>query len=137
MLRRSAILVLCCASVTHVALDLVYRPWAWSVSVCDLHFANSFTNMTSVVIISALMVLAEGRILFRDNYGKWLIVIAPVAGMIAYEFMQPLLPFGRFDLWDIAWTFAGGISALLVKTFVYDPRGMHQPDSSLSHQESS
>jgi len=112
-----------CSSVMvdHV-LDQVYRPWAWFIGARDVHLADSFTNATSVVVISALMVVVEGVALIHDRSSAWSIVVAPVTGMIAYECIQPLLPFGTFDVWDIVWTVVGGVVALLVKCLVYDPR---------------
>ena len=108
-----------CGIVLHLLLDLVYRPWAWSIGAHDLHFADSFTNVTAVVIASAVMVAVEGTRLFHDKASTWLIVIAPVTGMIAYEFVQIILPFGRFDAWDIGWTFIGGAIARVVQRSVY------------------
>jgi hypothetical protein len=105
----------------HVALDLVYRPWAWRKQFADLSFADSFTNFTSVIGLSAVMVLVERRKMWTDPWQAWLVVVAPVVAMIAYEFLQPLLPWGTFQVSDLVWTAIGGLAVVLLKRWVYDP----------------
>jgi len=99
----------------HVVLDTVYRPWAWSVRCADAHLADSFTKITSDMGLSALMVLFEGRRWWSSQISSWLTVLVPVLSMVIYELVQTVLPWGRFDPWDVAWTFAGGGIALIVK----------------------
>ena len=125
-LTISALVVVVSTFVIHVVLDTVYRPWAWSVRCADAHLADSFTNITSDMGLSALMVLFEGRRWWSSQISSWLTVLVPVLSMVIYELVQTVLPWGRFDLWDVAWTVAGGGIALIVKRLVFDPHARQQ-----------
>ena len=105
----------------HLALDLVYRPWALERQPIDLGLAGSFTQVTAVVGVSALMVLLESRALWRDRLNESLVVVAPTVGMLGYEMLQRWLPWATFDEADLAWTLVGAVAAWVVKRAVYDP----------------
>jgi hypothetical protein len=121
LLPIPALVVAVVTAAVHIALDLVYRPWARRTQVFDLSFANSFTNFTSVIGLSAVMVLAERGKPWADPWQAWLVVVAPVVAMMAYEFLQPLLPWGTFEVSDLVWTVIGGLAVVLLKRWVYDP----------------
>jgi len=107
--------------LAHLALDIVYRPWAFERQPIDLGLAGSFTQVTAVVGVSALMVLLESRALWRDRLNESLVVVAPTAGMLGYEVLQRWLPWTTFDPADLAWTVVGAVVAWAVKRAVYDP----------------
>ncbi len=121
-LKNSALTVALSTLVLHVLLDSLYRPWAWNLKLSDAHFADSFTNLTSVVGISALMVFVEGQRFWKEKMSSWLIVVVPAVSMIVYEGIQMVLPWGRFDTWDLAWTASGAVLAWVIKVLLYDPR---------------
>lgn len=134
-LAAAAATVLVVTFALHLILDFFYRPWIWASGRSDLHFADAFTNVTSVIIVASLMVLVERQKLWVDRATQSLIVLAPLVGMVCYEFMQPLLPWGTFDPWDIAWTFVGAALVVGIKRNVYDPlveistnRPQHEPN---------
>lgn len=118
-LGTAAAVVLVSALVLHLILDRFYRPWAWANEASDLHFSDSFTNLTSVVIGSSMIVFVERARLWHSRFDA-LIVISPTLAFLAYECIQPLLPNGTFDFWDIGWTFVGGAIAFFVKLRVFD-----------------
>lgn len=117
----SALVVAVVTAAAHIALDAFYRPWAWAQQVSDLGFANSFTNLTAVIGLSALMVLWERRRLWVDPWQSWLVVVAPVVAMVAYEFLQLFLPTGTFSANDLIYTLIGGLAIVPIKRRVYDP----------------
>lgn len=134
-LTAAAATVLVVTLAIHLILDFFYRPWIWASGRSDLHFADAFTNVTSVIIVASLMVLVERQKLWVDRATQSLIVLAPLVGMVCYEFMQPLLPWGTFDTWDIAWTFVGAALVVGIKHTVFDPlveistnRPQHEPN---------
>jgi hypothetical protein len=120
-LPLSVLAVAVIAAGVHVTLDLLYRPWAWKHKIFDLGLADSFTNFTSVIGLSAVMVLIERQKLWADPWQAWLVVAVPVVAMIAYEFLQPLLPWGTFQVSDLIYTLMGGLAVVLIKRWVYDP----------------
>lgn len=120
-LAAAAATVLGVTFAIHLILDFFYRPWIWASGRSDLHFADAFTNVTSVIIAASLMVLVERQKLWVDRATQSLIVLTPPVGMVCYEFMQPLLPWGTFDPWDIAWTFVGAALVVGIKRTVFDP----------------
>ncbi len=120
-LTAAAATVLIVTFTIHLLLDRFYRPWIWASGRSDWHFADAFTNVTSVVIAASLMVLVERQKLWIDFASQTLIVLAPFVGMVCYEFMQPLLPWGTFDPWDIVWTGVGAALVVLIKRALFDP----------------
>lgn len=83
--------------------------------------------MTAVIGLSAVMVLVERRRLWADPWQAWLVVASPVIAMSAYEFLQPLLPWGTFSVADLIYTLIGGLAVVLLKLWVYDPFFRGQP----------
>lgn len=120
-LTTAAATILIVTFTIHLLLDRFYRPWIWASGRSDLHFADSFTNVTSVVIVASLMVLVERQKLWVDFASQTLIILAPFVGMIGYEIVQPFLPWGTFDPWDIAWTGVGAALVFVIKRFLFDP----------------
>jgi hypothetical protein len=118
----SALAVAVATTAVHLGLDLAYRPWAWTNQVVDLGLADSFTNLTSVVGLSAVMVMVERKKLWEDTLAETRVVGAPVVGMIGYELIQSVMPTQTFDVADIGWTLAGGAAAWVIKRGVYDRR---------------
>lgn len=116
-----AIWVIAATAAAHLLLETLYRPWAWRRGIADFHFADSFTNATAVVGLSSVMVLLD-RGLWADRASESLIILAPLIGVIGYEFLQPFLPWGTLDPWDIAWSFAGAAIAATLKRWIYNPR---------------
>ena len=104
--------------ILHVVLDTVYRPIAYSHSFQDLGFKDSFTQVTSVIGISSLMVILEKEKTWDSKTGKFLLVIIPVIAMVIYEFIQRYIPASKFDPQDLLYTFVGGIFAAFIQSKV-------------------
>lgn len=120
-LPMPALIVALVTAAIHIGLDVLYRPWAWRNQVSDFGVADSFTNFTAVIGLSAIMVLSERRRLWADPWLAWLVVFSPVVAMVAYEFLQPLLSWGTFAISDLVATLLGGVVVVLIKLRVYDP----------------
>jgi hypothetical protein len=114
-------MVLCCAGAAHLILDLIYRPWATQREIQDLGLAGSFTQVTSVVGITAIMVLVESDWFWQDQWHRHFLTWTPVISMLSYEIIQLWLPWGTFDTVDIIWTFAGGLLAGAISHMAYNP----------------
>ena len=109
--RRVAMIVGAGVTCLHLALDLLYRPWAWRSGVVDFGLADSFSNLTAVVGCSALMVLTDRAESPPALADRSLRVVAPAIGIAAYEMLQRWLPWGTFDIQDLLWTAWGGLVA--------------------------
>ena len=120
ILRFRAAIVLCFTIAAHLILDLIYRPWATQREFQDLGLAGSFTQVTSVVGISALMVLVESDWLWQEKWYNHLLTWTPVISMLSYEILQLWLPWGTFDTVDIVWTLAGGLLAGAISHIAYN-----------------
>lgn len=119
-LRARAATVLGFAAATHLTLDLVYRPWAVQRAFPDFGLAGSFTQVTSVIGISAIMVLVESDWFWQDKWNRVLLACIPIIAMLTYEVLQLWLPWATFDTRDILWTFVGGALAGAINGSAYD-----------------
>jgi glycopeptide antibiotics resistance protein len=117
----SALVVALVTAAVHIGLDAFYRPWAWANEISDFGVANSFTNLTAVIGLSAVMVLWERRRLWVDPWQSWLVVVAPIVAMVAYEFLQLFLPMGTFSATDLIYSLVGGLAVVPIKRRVYNP----------------
>lgn len=104
---RSAV-VLIFVIVLHLVLDILYRPLAYGRSFQDLGFKDSFTQITSVIGISLLMILLEKENAWNGRMGKLFLIVIPVISMIVYEYFQQFIAGSKFDLQDILYTLIGG-----------------------------
>lgn len=119
-LRARAAAVLGFAAATHLTLDLVYRPWAVQRAFPDFGLTGSFTQVTSVIGISAIMVLVESDWFWQDKWNRVFLSCIPIIAMLSYEVLQLWLPWATFDIRDILWTFVGGALAGAINGFAYD-----------------
>lgn len=120
LLRVRATAVLGFTAAIHLTLDLVYRPWAFQRAFPDFGLAGSFTQVTSVVGISAIMVLVESDLFWQDKWNKIFLASIPIIAMLGYEVLQLWLPWATFETRDIIWTFVGGLLAGVINRFAYD-----------------
>lgn len=107
--KIKAIILLVAVVIIHILLDLYYRPMAYSKNINDFGLKDSFTQITSVIGISLLMILIEKENFTKGRSGKVFLTLVPVVAMISYEFVQLLLPPLRFDMQDLIFTFVGGV----------------------------
>lgn len=107
--KIKAIILLVVVIIIHLVLDLLYRPMSYSKNINDFGLKDSFTQITSVIGISLLMVLLEKDNLTTGRSGKVFLTLVPVVAMISYEFVQLLLPSLRFDIQDLIFTLVGGV----------------------------
>ena len=119
--KIKAIILFVAVVIIHLVLDLYYRPMAYSKNINDFGLKDSFTQITSVIGISLLMILIEKENFTEGRSGKVFLTLVPVVAMISYEFVQLLLPPLRFDMQDLIFTFVGGgftwfIQGVLSKT---------------------
>ncbi len=101
--------------VIHLLLDSVYRPWVKSNKIADFGLSDSFTQLTSVIGISLLMVALEKAGTWKGKTGLAFLVIVPVAAMIIYEFIQLLITHATFDPKDLYFTLLGGFFTYLIQ----------------------
>ena len=107
--KIKAIILLVAVVIIHILLDLYYRPMAYSKNINDFGLKDSFTQITSVIGISLLMIFIEKENFTKGRSGKVFLTLVPVVAMISYEFVQLLLPPLRFDMQDLIFTFVGGV----------------------------
>ena len=107
--KIKAIILFVAVVIIHLVLDLYYRPMAYSKNINDFGLKDSFTQITSVIGISLLMILIEKENFTKGRSGKVFLTLVPVVAMISYEFFQLLLPPLRFDMQDLIFTFVGGV----------------------------
>jgi len=107
--KIKAIILLVAVVIIHLLLDLYYRPMAYSKNINDFGLKDSFTQITSVIGISLLMVLIEKENFTTGRSGKVFLTLVPVVAMISYEFVQLLLSPLRFDMQDLIFTLMGGV----------------------------
>ena len=99
----------------HLFLDFYYRPWAIHYNISDFGFASSFTQLTSIVGITCIMLLIERRKPASSALPDIFFAIIPPIAMLLYEFLQLLLP-ATFDWIDVLYClFGGGLNYLLLK----------------------
>jgi hypothetical protein len=102
--------------IVHLGIDLLYRPFAYSQSIQDIGFKDSFTQITSVIGISLLMILFEKEETWNNRIGKILLIIIPVASMVIYEFIQKFIHTSKFDMQDVLYTLIGGAVIAIIQT---------------------
>lgn len=99
----------------HLLLDILYRPFAYTNSLQDFGLKDSFTQITSVIGISLLMVLLEKESAWEGKRGKILLILTPIIAMVIYEFVQRFMPIAKFDLQDLVYTLVGGIFVVFIQ----------------------
>ena len=114
--KKKSLAALIIVIIVHLGLDFLYRPFACSQSIQDIGFKDSFTQITSVIGISLLMILFEKEETWNNRLGKILLVIIPVASMVIYEFIQKFIYTSKFDIQDILYTFFGGAVIAIIQT---------------------
>jgi hypothetical protein len=107
-LRIACVAVFVCSLILTEIGRFVYRPYAYRLGLEDFGLAdtmgNSFGAVTQIFFILAVV---------HSNWREGLRVIAfVVCGYIVYEFLQPVLPRGTFDVKDVVATIVGGIIAV-------------------------
>lgn len=102
----------------HLALDVLYRPMAYSRNLSDFGLKDSFTQITAVIGISLLIVLFEKDKLTTGRMGLFFLTIVPVVAMLSYEFIQFFIPPLRFDVQDLIFTLVGGILAWFIQSLI-------------------
>jgi hypothetical protein len=120
-LRVRAMLVLAVILPVHLILDAAYRPWARQQPFSDWGLSSSFTQVTAVVGIAAVMVFSEREHWWNDRPSEVLLLLVPLISMVGYECLQAWLPWTTFDRMDLVWSVVGGGLAAGIKRVVYDP----------------
>ena len=88
----------------------IYRPFIYQYGFFDFGIADSIGNLTGI-IAQIYFTLA----IFNSDRLKGIrIIVFSIAGFIVYEFVQPLMPKGVFDIKDIGGTVIGGICAAVI-----------------------
>ncbi len=118
--KIQAIVTIFCVIIVHLLLDIVYRPWAIVNDISDFGFKHSFTQVTSVIGISLLILLLEKESTWKGRYGKAFLVVVPVVAMLLYEFIQHYIEHSTFDPNDLMYTFVGGLGAYIIHFHVID-----------------
>lgn len=116
--KIKAIILLVAVVIIHLLLDLYYRPMAYSKNINDFGLKDSFTQISSVIGISLLMVLFEKENFTKGKSGRVFLTLVPVVAMISYEFVQLLLPPLRFDTQDLIFTLVGGVFTWFIQGFL-------------------
>lgn len=107
--KKKALFILIPLIVTHILLDIYYRPLAYINSFNDLGLKDSFTQITAIIGISLLMIIFEKEDTWYGKTGKIFLIIIPMIAMIIYEIIQIFIKRQTFDLQDIIYTLIGGI----------------------------
>ncbi|MDA0729291.1 MAG: hypothetical protein O3B70_05045 [Bacteroidetes bacterium] len=68
--KIKAIILFVAVVIIHLVLDLCYRPMAYSKNINDFGLKDSFTQITSVIGISLLMILIEKENFTKGRSGK-------------------------------------------------------------------
>lgn len=81
--KKSKVLILLIINIiVHFILDKLYRPTAYSQTLYDFGIKDSFTQITSVIGISLLMVLFEKEETWHGKTGRLVLIIVPVVADI-------------------------------------------------------
>ena len=104
-----SLIILVTVILIHLALDILYRPMAFSQNLNDFGLKDSFTQITAVIGISLIIVLVEKEKVTIGRSGQIFLTIVPVVAMLGYEFIQLLIPTQSFDNQDIIFTLLGGV----------------------------
>jgi hypothetical protein len=104
-----SLMVLVTVILIHLALDILYRPMAYSQNLSDFGLKDSFTQITAVIGISLIIVLFEKEKVTIGRSGQIFLTVVPVVAMLGYEFIQLLIPTQSFDTQDLIFTLLGGV----------------------------
>ena len=113
-----AFIVLVSVILIHLALDVLYRPMAFSQNLSDFGLKDSFTQITAVIGISLIIVLFEKDKLTTGRTGQIFLTVVPVVAMLGYEFIQLLIPSLSFDIQDLIFTLVGGLCAWFIQILI-------------------
>ena len=120
IVRGRAALTAVGVTCIHLFLDLTYRAWAIEKSrdpLWDWGLASSFTQITSIIGMGALMVIWELRPANSTNLPFGFYVVTPAIAMLLYEILQIWLP-ATFDMMDVAYCGLGVIANFLILRYV-------------------
>jgi hypothetical protein len=115
---RSRFLFLLVALGAFVLTELgrnVYRPYAYEHRLFDFGLADSIGNLGGIVVMIFLGLSA----LNSTRRQSYRLAVFYSVGFVVYEFVQPFLPKGVFDLRDIYGTAVGFVISLLILTAVW------------------
>ena len=116
--RIRSVIVLVLVILIHLALDVLYRPMAYSRNLSDFGLKDSFTQITAVIGISMLIVVFENEKITAGKMGKIFLTVVPVVAMLGYEFIQLLIPSLSFDIQDLIFTLVGGLCAWFIQILI-------------------
>lgn len=93
----------------------IYRPYIYENHINDYGIADSMGNLGGVVVQ-----IFFGLTIFNSTKTKGLrLILFFVLGYILYEFVQPFLPKGVFDIKDIYGTIIGGVIGLFLFLLIH------------------
>ena len=80
--KIKSLIILVTVILIHLALDILYRPMAFSQNLNDFGLKDSFTQITAVIGISLIIVLVEKEKVTIGRSGQIFLTIVPVVAML-------------------------------------------------------
>ncbi|MGI6455940.1 MAG: hypothetical protein ACOX5R_10030 [bacterium] len=108
--RLGFLLVAIIMFVTSEYATSVYRATVYQQQIADWGLADVSGNLLGVIALNYLFLF-----LVHADWSRGCLWIGGTSlGMIVYEFIQPMFPWGTFDYLDIAATIIGAVVSLVI-----------------------
>jgi len=93
----------------------VLRPWVRENGIEDFGLTDTIGNWGGILV----QIFAGITVIHPDRVQSIRLATFYSVGFVAYEFLQPVLPRGTFDWYDVLGTTVGYTLALLILTLIW------------------
>ena len=107
--QQLAFFVLILVIALHLFLDFVYRPFQLKRGFFDFAFAGSFTQITAIIGIAMIMIIAEFGKSDVVAQSPYFFIVVPTVAMIVHELLQIWYPISTFDWLDLFYCVLGSL----------------------------
>lgn len=107
--------------IYHLIIDIIlviffvkiYRPYVYINNINDYHIADSISSLFATLIMCNFICIKDKNVATENL----LYVFSVVTGLLIYEFTQYCFNIGTYDIFDIIFTFIGGILSFLMNKY--------------------